>query len=192
MRFTGDIDIDVADRSTILSHFKHVKAMMRNKEGRESNHNVGIYVQDIPKNPITERSTIEYKEAEIIGYQKIDILNNSIYDDVISMRHLDRLCDENMVRWEMLEDESIVDKMPHLSGHFDIVSKIRPRCVEELAIVLALIRPAKAHLCNEQISVIEQEIWKKPEDGGYHFKKSHSIGYALSLVVKLNLMGEEY
>lgn len=192
MKFTGDIDIDVSDRNSVLCHFKHVKAMMRNKQGQESAHNVGIYVQDIPANPVTGRATFDYKEAEEIGYQKIDILNNSIYDDVINMNHLSRLCDEDMVRWDLLEDENIVNQMPHLNGHFDIVSRIRPRSVEDLAIILALIRPAKNYLKDETIENINKYIWEKPTDGSYHFKKSHSIGYALSLVVKLNLINETY
>lgn len=191
-KFTGDIDIDVADRDKILPHFRHVKASIVNKLGVESVHNVGVYFQDIPSNPIAGRATFDYKVAEDIGYQKIDVLNNSIYSGVRDMAHLGMLSDVNMMRWDLLEDETIVDKMPHIRGHFDVVSKIRPHNIDDLAIVLALIRPAKRHLLDESITEINKNIWVKPTDGGYYFKKSHSYAFALSLIVKLNLMVETY
>lgn len=188
--FTGDIDIDVADRSKVLAFIKHVPASNVDKNGKELAHNVGIYVQDIPSNPITGRATFEYKLAETLGYNKIDILNNSIYEDVDNEAHLNILCDVDRVQWELLDHEGFVEQMPHINGHFDIVSTICPRNLEELAIVLALIRPAKRYLLKEPMAVIKEEIWKAPSEGGYWYKKSHALSYSLSLVVKMNLMSE--
>jgi hypothetical protein len=34
-------------------------------------------------------------------------------------------------------------------------------------------------------------VWNKPEDGSYYFKKSHSFGYAMAIVVQLNLIVEQ-
>ena len=33
-----------------------------------------------------------------------------------------------------------------------------------------------------------KEVWKKPKDGSYFFKKSHAIAYAHAIVVQMNLM----
>ena len=188
--FRGDIDIDVANRDDVLENIQHVRASNVNKNGEFMLHNVGIYIQDIPANPITGAATFEYKVAESLGYHKIDILNNSIYEEVRDEEHLDVLCEDCMVQWELLEYEHVVDQLPHLTGHFDVVSTICPRSVEELAIVLALIRPAKKHLVGRPLEEIKKEIWVKPTDDQYYFKKAHSYSYAMSLVVKLNLIAE--
>jgi hypothetical protein len=54
--------------------------------------------------------------------------------------------------------------------------------------LLALIRPGKRHLANLSWPEIEREIWVKPADGNYQFKKSHSLGYAMAIIVQLNLI----
>ena len=38
---------------------------------------------------------------------------------------------------------------------------------------------------------IEAEIWTKPTDGSYAFKKSHAISYAHLIVMQLNLICEQ-
>jgi hypothetical protein len=155
-------------------------------------HNVGIYAQDIPTNPYTGAANIEYKIAEMLGYQKIDVLNNHIYDGVEDEEHLEMLADEAMVQWDLLEIEDFVVKLPHLANHFDVVEIMRPRSVKDLAITLAIIRPAKRYLLHEPVNVIESEIWDKPNDGAYYYKKSHSYAFALSLVVMINLLSERF
>jgi DNA polymerase III alpha subunit len=35
------------------------------------------------------------------------------------------------------------------------------------------------------------EIWTKPSDGSYYFKKSHATAYAVAVVVHMNLLVEE-
>lgn len=186
--FRGDIDIDVANRDEALKNIRHVRASNVDKNGEFLLHNVGIYIQDIPSNPITGASTIEYKVAEELGYHKVDVLNNSIYEDVIDEMHLDELCEEYLTRWELLEIYNFTEQLPHLAGHHEIVQTILPRSIEELAVVLALIRPAKRYLIGSSIQKIMEEIWEKPKDGGYYYKKSHAISYALSIMVKMNLI----
>lgn len=187
MKVTTDIDIDVADRRMALKTIPHIPAMIAGKEKPEL-HNTGIYIQNIP----TTRNglaAIEYKTAEDLGYFKIDILNNSIYNKVRDNHHLVSLTREPM--WELLEFKEIVDQLAHIRDHYDLVDLIKPKSIEELSIVLALIRPSKRHLANKHIDEIRAEIWEKPTDGSYYFKKSHSVAYALSIVVQLNLLTEE-
>ena len=90
--------------------------------------------------------------------------------------------------WEMLKDKKIVDELFHLNGHFNIVSKLQPKTIEQIAAVLAIIRPAKRNLMHKNWNEIMQEVWVKPTDGSYFFKKSHAVAYAQAIVVQMNLI----
>ena len=88
----------------------------------------------------------------------------------------------------MLKDPKVVDQLFHLNGHFNIVSKLEPKNIEQLAAVLAIIRPAKRGLMYKVWTDILKEVWIKPTDGSYFFKKSHAVAYAQAIVVQMNLM----
>jgi DNA polymerase III alpha subunit len=90
--------------------------------------------------------------------------------------------------WDMLKDPKTVETLFHLNGHFNIVSKLEPKTVEQLAAVLAIIRPAKRQLMYKEWSEIVEEVWVKPTDGSYFFKKSHAVAYAQAIVVQMNLL----
>ena len=79
-----DIDIDLKDRDNVLDVFKHVPATIND----EKKHNTGVYFNNIPINPLTGYSSIDYKEAEERGYFKLDLLNVGIYENVKSEEHL--------------------------------------------------------------------------------------------------------
>jgi len=116
-------------------------------------------------------------------------LNVNIYKHVASEQELVEL----MIKepdWDMLEDKKIVDELFHLNGHFDIVSKLKPKTIEQLASVLAIIRPAKRYLLKQNWDDIKTNVWRKPTDGSYFFKKSHAIAYAHAIVVQMNLISE--
>jgi hypothetical protein len=57
-----------------------------------------------------------------------------------------------------------------------------------LAATLAIIRPAKRHLAGSSWSLILQEVWTKPTDNSYYFKKAHAVSYATACVVHMNLL----
>jgi hypothetical protein len=146
-------------------------------------HNTGVYVTDIPMNPFVEASNIDYKEAEDRGYFKLDILNVGVYEQVKDEKHLVELVTKEP-DWSLLEHKEIVEQLFHIHNHFDIVSKLKPKSVEDLAAVLAIIRPAKRNLLNESWTTIRETVWEKPQDGTYFFKKSHAVGYALAIVLQ--------
>ena len=87
--------------------------------------------------------------------------------------------------------KEIVEKLVHVHNYSDLVARLMPNSIQQLAMILAIIRPAKAHLRNSTWEEIEQTVWEKPTDGSYFFKKSHAHAFALSIVVQLNLMVEE-
>lgn len=185
MKNIPDIDIDFYDRDTALEHVKCVTASML-KDKELIKHNVGIYLQDIPVDPFTGFSSIPYKEAEQRYYFKFDFLNISIYKDVQSEQHLDLLISTEP-DWKMLCDKTVVEGLFQLGDHFDITCQMSPTSVEELAMLIAMIRPAKRHLIGKSWDDIRKEIWVKPTEG-YYFKKSHSISYAIAIVVQMNLI----
>ena len=68
--------------------------------------------------------------------------------------------------------------------------QMKPTNIEELAMCLALIRPAKRHLIGMTWTDIAMTIWVKPENDEYYFKKAHAIAYAHVIVVQMNLICE--
>ena len=184
-----DIDIDTKNRSDLLNLIKHTPAGIV-KDNVIKKHNTGVYVTDIPKDPLQGVSSIDYTEAEDRGYFKLDILNVSIYEDVKNEDHLLKLISAEP-DWSLLGHKEIVEQLFHVHNHFDIVSKLKPKSVEDMAAVLAIIRPAKRNLLNESWTTIREKVWEKPQDGTYFFKKSHAVGYALAIVLQLNLLIEK-
>lgn len=184
-----DIDIDFADRTQALDVLKHVKAS-RIEGNKLVPHNTGIYLNSIPYNPVDNLATIDYKTAEDRGYFKLDFLNVSVYKGVKDDEHLKQLMDSEPL-WDLLLQDDFVNLLFHLNGHGDVLKKTCPASVEQLAAVLAMIRPAKRHLIGETWTTIMAEIWKKPENGDYYFKKAHAVAYAMAVVVQMNLICEQ-
>jgi DNA polymerase III alpha subunit len=54
-----------------------------------------------------------------------------------------------------------------------------------------MIRPAKRHLIGKSWKEIMQDVWTKPENADYFFKKSHATAYAVAIVVQMNLICEQ-
>ena len=144
----------------------------------------------MPYNPITKLSTIDYKEAEDRGYFKIDFLNVSVYEGVKDRKHLLELMETEPL-WDLLEQDDFTQLLFHVNGHGSILRQSKPKSIEELAAVLAMIRPAKRYLIGKEWSTVMTEIWKKPEDDEYFFKKAHAVAYAMAVVVQMNLICEQ-
>ena len=182
-----DIDIDFADRNVILSKINHRVAKLET----EKKHNTGVYVTECPHNPVTNLSTVDYKTAEDRGYFKLDFLNVSIYKDVRDESHLTELMERKPI-WQLLEHKDFVDKVFHLSGHDSLLKQLKPTSVQQLAATLAIIRPAKRHLANQSWEEISKEVWVKPTNGDYFFKKAHAFAYAVSVIVHMNILCEKF
>lgn len=189
--FSSDIDIDFADRSQILNLVKHIGASIIDQE-KSNPHNTGIYVTDIPLDPFTGRSGIDYKDAEQRGYIKLDFLNVGLYSLVENEKHLIDLISREP-SWDKLYDPDFLSRLIHIGNHYDTLIKM-PEAVNSiprLAMFLAIIRPAKKHLVGLPWAEVAKSIWNKPSDGSYYFKKSHSIGYSHLVVMHMNLLEEK-
>ena len=162
-----DVDIDFFDRDGVLKLFKHTPASII-KDNKIEKHKTGVYFHAIPSEPINGYSTLDYKKAEERGYFKIDCLNVNIYKNVKSEQELVELMIEEP-DCDMLKDPKLVENLFHLNGHYNIVSKLEPKNIEQLAAVLAIIRPAKRGLMYKDWKEILKEVWVKPTDGSYFF-----------------------
>jgi len=183
-----DIDIDFADRSIALKKFKHVVAAIEDNSTFKK-HNTGVYCTSIPYNPITGISTIDYKTAEDRGYFKIDFLNVGVYEGVKDRVHLLKLMETEPL-WDLLLEDEFTQNLFHVNGHGSILRQTKPVSIEQLAAVLAMIRPAKRYLIGKDWTTIMMEVWTKPENDEYYFKKAHAIAYAAAIVVQMNLICE--
>jgi DNA polymerase III alpha subunit len=186
-----DVDIDVFGRDNILEGLECVFGRIDRSETKFEKHPTGVYFQNIPRDPSSNISTIDYRIANDYGYFKIDFLNVNMYEGVKSEEHLVELLNKEP-EWEYFQYSEITDKLFHLSGHGHLTQKFKPTSVEDLAMILAMIRPAKAYLQSATWSKVRKEIWDKSLDRtDYHFKRSHSISYALAVIVNLNLLIEQ-
>lgn len=188
MKFKSDIDVDVANRETALKLLKHIPASIR-KDNQFARHNTGAYFTEIPRDPITGQSSLDYKEAEERGYIKLDILNVNLYQQIKSEQHLENLMNLDPA-WDSLYDKNFCSQLIHIGAHYDTLIKM-PEAVNtipRLAMFLAVIRPAKRHLVGLPWTEVARSVWERPEDDAYYFKKSHSISYAHLIVVHMNLL----
>ena len=185
-----DVDIDFQTTFDPLDYFEEAVRASMVKDGELKKHPAGAYFQNIPKDKITQLAAIPYQQAEELGYFKVDFLHLSILDEFENKKEIKVLLKTDP-DWLLLQSPSVVSKLFQIHNHFDIVSKIKPQSVQELADCIALIRPAKRHLIDAYIkdkSLIRQELYRKPEDGKYYFKRGHAIAYALNIVLQLHLI----
>ncbi len=183
-----DIDIDFVDREKALTLFEHIGAS-REDNGKLVKHNTGVYFHEVPVNASTGLCATPYDLAEEQGYFKVDFLNVGIYKGVQNEEHLIRLMETEPL-WDLLEQDDFNSLLFHVNGHGGILRQMKPRSIEQLAAVLAIIRPAKRHLIGKTWEEVMKEVWVKPANEEYYFKKSHATAYAVAIVVQMNLICE--
>lgn len=190
MRIDSDIDIDLGDRNKLLELISHTRAAMRNVTPIR-HHATGVYITDVPYDPVNDMAAIDYAVAEKRGYFKLDLLNVHVYEHVRNEQHLVELMREP--EWNKLTERDFVDQLIHLNNQYYNIQKMPEpiNSITRLAMFLAIIRPGKKHLIGETWKEVAKTVWDKGTDG-YVFKKSHSLAYAHLVVVHLNLLAECY
>jgi hypothetical protein len=186
MRIDSDIDIDLGDRDKLLAVIQHIPASMRNVNPARK-HPTGVYITDIPYDPVNDMSSLHYVDAEKRGYFKLDLLNVHVYEQVKDESHLIELMGEP--DWSMLKVRSTVEQLIHLGNSYDLIQRM-PEPIDSiprLAMFLAAIRPAKRHLLGRTFKEINDPVWDK-DHTGYSFKRSHAVAYAQLVVVHMNLL----
>lgn len=188
MKKIPDVDIDVV--STIDRTLFGVRAINYDESTqRILQHNSGIYFKNsgIPVDKETGNAAISFDEAQTLGFMKVDLLSNTVYDGFTSKKEvLDAF--NAPTDWEKLENADYVAKLPHLYNHVDIVLELHPQSLEDLADVLALIRPGKKHLLldyKQDKGRTRDRLYVKTDEAVY-FKKSHAYAYAAMLICYMN------
>lgn len=185
-----DIDLDFARYFEPRTIFPQAIPASMVREGDLAKHPCGHYLQNIPVDNVTGWAAIPYEEAEVMGYFKIDFLHLSTLDYFESKKEIRALL-KRKPNWDLLLDEESVLKLFQISKHHAIVSQVKPQSVQELADIVALIRPNKRHLLQEYKKnrvKIRPQLYRQGSDDKSSFKKSHAIAYAMTIVLQLHLI----
>jgi len=186
---SADIDIDFADRSHVLGLIQHTAARQIT-DGQVRRHNSGIYVTDIPYDPVNRCAAIDYETAESRGYFKIDCLNMSVYQLIKDPAHYQQMLDQEPDWSRLWTDRSWASQLVHVGGYPDLLQTMRPDSVPRMAAFISVIRPGKAHLQNRPWTEVFESVWDGDASRGYVFKKAHAIGYAALVALHMNLLAD--
>ena len=186
---SADIDIDFADRDQVLKLIRHTPARQV-IQGQVRRHNSGVYVTDIPQDPINACASIEYEEAEDRGYFKIDFLNMNVYKLVQSPEHYEQMLTATPPWDRLWQDTEWSRQLVHVGNYIDLLKNMRPSTIPQMAAFISIIRPGKAHLQNQPWKDVFATVWDGDDSQGYTFKKSHSLSYAMLVVLHMNLLNQ--
>jgi hypothetical protein len=186
---SADIDIDIPDRAALLQLIQHTAAR-QTVQGQVRNHNSGVYVTDIPVDPINNCAAIDYKIAESRGYFKLDFLNMSVYKLIKSPEHYAELLDKEPNWSRLWTDTDWAQQLVHVGNYTALLQSMKPDNIQRMAAFISIIRPGKAHLQNKSWQDVFATVWDGDDNRGYTFKKSHSLGYAMLVALHMNLLDE--
>lgn len=185
---SADIDIDLQTTFDPIDLFVHWTRASMVRNDRLVKHNCGVHPQQIPVDVVTGVAAIPFAEAAEAGYDKIDFLHLNIYDHFETREEILALVDLEP-DWSLLLKPEVQEQLFQLSRHGDMLDKVQPKSVQELADVLALIRPGKAGLVDAYMlnkARVRPSLYSQGKDG-YAFKKSHAVAYSLVIVLQLHL-----
>ena len=187
---SADIDIDFADRELVLKLIRHTPARQE-VQGQVRRHNSGVYVTNIPHDPLNGCAAIDYEQAEDRGYFKIDFLNMNVYKLVKSPDHYQEML-AAAPPWDRLwQDTNWSKQLVHVGNYTDLLNNMRPSTIPQMAAFISIIRPGKAHLQNQSWKDVFATVWDGNDSQGYTFKKSHSLSYAMLVALHMNLLNQD-
>jgi hypothetical protein len=186
---SADIDLDLADREQVLKLIQATPARQHH-QGQVRRHNSGIYVTDIPYDPVNQCAAIDYEQAEERGYFKIDLLNMSVYQLIKSPEQYQELLSKDPP-WERLwTDSAWAKQLAHVGNYTALLESMKPDTIPRMAAFIAIIRPGKAHLQNQPWNTVFETVWDGDSTKGFVFKKSHSLSYAMLVTLHMNLLSQ--
>lgn len=183
---SADIDIDFADRETILKLIQHVPARL--DTGRR--HNSGVYVTDIPVDPINKCAAIDHETAEQRGYFKLDFLNMSVYQLIRDQQHYDQMLNTTPPWSRLWTDNAWASQLVHVGNYTDLLRVMKPDSIPRMAAFISIIRPGKAHLQTRPWDEVFATVWDGDASKGFVFKHSHAISYAALVALHMNLLSQ--
>lgn len=186
---SADIDIDLPNRDAVLQLIQHVPARLESAAGVRS-HNSGVYVTDIPWDPVHQCAAIDYESAEQRGYFKIDLLNMGVYKLVRDPDHYDQLLSQEPPWSRLWTDTTWSAQLVHVGNYTDLLKIMKPDSIPRMAAFISVIRPGKAHLQGRSWPEVFASVWDGDDSRGYTFKKSHAVSYAALVALHMNLLSQ--
>lgn len=186
---SADIDIDLADRDKLLQLIRAIPARQQH-QGQVRRHNSGVYVTDIPYDPVNQCAAIDYETAEQRGYFKIDLLHMSVYDLIRDPEHYQRMLQADPPWTRLWEDPAWASQLVHVGNYTSLLATMRPDSITRMAAFISIIRPGKAHLQGKPWDEVFRSVWDGDDSRGYTFKKSHAISYAALVALHMNILAE--
>jgi hypothetical protein len=186
---SADIDIDFADREQLLKLIRAVPARQTH-QGQIRKHNSGVYVTDIPYDPVHQCAAIDYEQAEQLGYFKIDLLNMSVYQLITSPEHYQEMLDKEPNWSRLWTDADWAKQLVHVGNYTDLLASMKPDSIPRMAAFISIIRPGKAHLQNKPWAEVFASVWDGDSSQGFTFKHSHAISYAALVALHMNLLSQ--
>ena len=184
---SADIDIDFADREHVLKLIRATPARQVNND-QVRRHNSGVYVTDIPWDPVNQCAAIDYETAENLGYFKLDMLNMTVYQLIRDQAHYDKMLNLEPPWSRLWTDPAWATQLVHVGNYTELLQTMRPDSIARMAAFIAIIRPGKAHLQNRPWSEVFASVWDGDASRGFVFKHSHSISYAALVALHMNLI----
>lgn len=188
---SADIDIDLANRDQLLTLIRATPARQTHQD-QVRRHNSGIYVTDIPWDPVNSCAAIDYETAEQLGYFKIDLLNMSVYQLIQDQAHYDRMVTADPPWNRLWTDSDWAGQLVHVGNYTDLLKSMRPDSIPRMAAFISIIRPGKAHLQNQPWDRVFESVWDGDNSRGFVFKKSHAISYAVLVALHMNLLNSPH
>jgi hypothetical protein len=187
---SADIDIDLADRDQLLQLIKATPAKQMH-QGQIRRHNSGVYVTDIPYDPVNACAAIDYETAETRGYFKIDLLNMTVYQLIRDPEHYRAMLDQKPGWTRLWTDTEWASQLVHVGNYTELLKTMRPDSIPRMAAFISIIRPGKAHLQNRPWDQVFETVWDGDSTRGFVFKKAHAIGYAALVALHMNLLSQD-
>lgn len=184
---SADIDIDLADRDQLLKLIRATSAR-QDAQGQVRRHNSGVYVTDIPRDPVNACAAIDYETAGQLGYFKIDLLNMSVYQLIKTPEHYKQMLAETPPWSRLWTDPEWAQQLVHIGNYTELLKTMRPDSIPRMAAFISIIRPGKAHLQNKDWNTVFASVWDGDASRGFVFKKSHAISYAALVTLHMNLL----
>jgi hypothetical protein len=185
----ADIDIDFGNRESVLKLIDTVSARQL-YQGQVRRHNSGVYVTDIPFDPVHQCASIDYELAEQLGYFKIDFLNMNVYNLIKNPDHYAQAQSIEPQWTRLWTDPEWARQIVHIGNYTNLLATMKPDSIPRMAAFISIIRPGKAHLQNQSWAEVFESVWDGNDSKGYTFKKAHAVSYAALVALHMNLLSQ--
>lgn len=210
-----DVDLEVYDPSRFYgSYAKPFNGVRASKleHGRMVYHASGLYFQHMPLSPNATKTrpmaAYPHAIAKSKGFMKIDLLSNRhLFWFGSGLRRRDAYLDllsHPEFPWDRFVLESLYGKgmnpkIAQLAKWFRFARMYPPKSVDDISVLVALVRPGKKHLQGKSLDDVRAGIWQDDNGGSPDmvFKRPHAVATAMTVCLHMlcllrNEIGDDY